>query len=739
MKKIFLTALTAMCFVPFAKAEQVWNPMVWEQQLAHPAFTFKLDEVSTKALLAQAGNNLQSAVRISLPTPDGKVATFKIWRNSLIPAALQQKFPDVWSFTAVNVSHTAMTAKIEFSPRGLYAMIFDGDNTYFIDPLHKDEQAYKAYYKREALMAVENMAADCQVLPDEESLTDAPADHIKTAPYALGTVRRTYRLALSCTGEYAVAVAGPNPSKADVFAAMTTSMNRVNGIYEREMAVTMEFIPNNDTLIFTDPTTDPFTANNNGSALLSQNQSSTTTRVGSANYDIGHIFSTGAGGIAMLGSVCRNNNKAMGVTGRPNPVGDPFDVDYVAHEIGHQFGADHSFNTCSGTENSATAYEPGSGSTIMAYAGICGMVNNLQSNSNDYFHRISLNNFNTYLGSRSPGTCPVVDSGYNAPIFTVPTTSYYIPKMTPFSLEFPEVSFTDTGATILVNIEQFNRGNFQQNENLGGTFVTGPSLRSFPPDTVASRTFPRLVNLRQGLLSVRGERLAEVGRNYNFAYTARAIHADGWGSLEAAGTQTAVRVDSFAGPFTILYPNDRDSIVRNSNTTIYWDVAGSDLAPINCAEVDILLSLDDGITFPIILASNVPNIGTATVAIPDVSSTTARVKVQASNNIFFTFSKTRVVIGDQATAPPNTGIADKTKQALVQVYPNPTDGILNIQVDNTSGAKLSLINTIGQVVWQSEMRNQSQYQLDTRGLAKGFYILKYETGAQQGNIKVLVQ
>src|SRR5690606_22782836 len=180
------------------------------------------------------------------------------------------------------------------------------------------------------------------------------------------------------------------PTKLNVLSAMVTTINRVNGIYEKELSVSLELIGDNDTLIYLNGSTDPFDANNNGGALLGQNQTNTNTVIGAANYDIGHIFSTDGGGIAFLGCVCANNQKARGVTGSPSPVGDPFDVDYVAHEMGHQFGANHSFNACSGTESQQNAFEPGSGSTIMAYAGICGPVNNLQANSHDYFHITSL-------------------------------------------------------------------------------------------------------------------------------------------------------------------------------------------------------------------------------------------------------------------------------------------------------------------------------------------------------------
>ncbi|RYD96977.1 MAG: T9SS type A sorting domain-containing protein [Sphingobacteriales bacterium] len=735
MKKLILMGLAIFGIGIAAFAQNpVWQPSAQTGSVNYPTFGFKLASIRLKSVLSAAGNTHLSESVLELPNPDGKTVSFKVWKNTLIPAELQVNFPDVWTFTGTRTDNPAVTIKLEYSPRGLYAMVYDAANTYFIDPVAAGADEYKAYLKTDAPIDPLNQAA-CQVAADIDN-SGAPGDRIKIAGFTLGNVKRTYRLALSCTGEYAEAVAGANPATAAVFAAMVTTMNRVNGIYERELAVTMQFIANNNLLIYTNPNTDPFTANNNGDQLLGQNQNNTNSVIGVANYDLGHIFSTGAGGVAMLGSVCRSGMKAMGVTGRPNPVGDPFDVDYVAHEMGHQFGADHSFNKCSGTENASTAYEPGSGSTIMGYAGICGAANDLQNNSNDYFHKTSLAEINARLDGGNVGTCATTQAGYTPPMFTVSTSSYQIPLQTPFELDFPQVTSTAINSALLTNIEQYDRGDYRSDEGQGGSFTEGPSFRSFAPGEENYRSFPRYATLRNGSLSTKGERVTNVARDYAMAYNAREIHTDGWGAINSGDVLTSITAVGSTGPFRILYPSENDSVIRNSVTKIYWDVANSDIAPVNCSTVDIYLSTDGGITFPLVLAQNVPNTGNADVTIPDLAINNARVKIKATDNIFFSFSKRNVVIGNTASTynPNPTSLPGVAKENPINIYPNPVLDVLNIELNTLKAQEgsLVLVNTVGQVVWKGNINPQNAtLKINTTNLAQGIYILKYKNNAGQ--------
>jgi hypothetical protein len=684
------------------------------------------DQQELIAFLSRLSDQSAKAAVITLPRPDGTSMDFDIWKTSIMEEPLQRKYQEIQTFTAVARNNKNVTAKIDFTVRGFHAMIFDGDNTFMIDPYADIADGYYSIYYKRDYKRPESQVMTCDI-GDEQRIKDASGnlpEHINrdnpgTALKQYGNTKKTFRLALSCTGEYAVAVGGAIPTTASVLSAMVTSMNRVNGIYERELGVTMVMISNNDLLVYLNPGTDPFTANNNGGQLLGQNQNNTTTVIGSANYDIGHIFSTGGGGVAFLGCVCTNNQKARGVTGSANPVGDPYDVDYVAHEMGHQFAGDHSFNKCSNTEFEFTAYEPGSGSTIMAYAGICGPINNIQTHSDAYFHWISLDEISDFL--ENDATCAVDAIG--APSVTLPAinSTYSIPYLTPFELLAP-VAAADSSDTMTYCWEQADLGNFQEDENDAANFTAGPSFRSFLPSGKRLRVFPRIDSLLKDIISYRGERLPAVARTLTFRLTARNIF-NSLGAFNLSDDNVTLNVINTGQPFKVTSPDlTTDTLYANNTRTITWNIAQTNVAPISTATVDIFLSVDSGYTYPILVAAGVPNTGSYLATMPDTSSLKARIKVKGAGNVFFDISNANFKLLDTTTVI--SSIADVQLNNDLSVYPNPAGDQITLSNKGQSTLSVQLYNALGQRLWEGKM--QKKLVVPVTAYARGIYYLRLQ-------------
>jgi hypothetical protein len=488
---------------------------------------------------------------------------------------------------------------------------------------------------------------------------------------------RTYRLALAATNEYCVAV-GSN-TVAGSLAAEVLIMNRVNGVYERDLAIHMNIVANNNLITYAADNTscsggtcttanDPYT-NNNGSTMLGQNQTTCTNVIGTANYDIGHVFSTGGGGVANLQVPCVSGSKARGVTGLTNPVGDAFAIDYVAHEMGHQWGANHTFNgtvsSCGGGNRAnAAAYEPGSGITIMAYAGICGNQN-LSDHSIDTFHVKSLEEIVAFSQSGAGNTCAVATAtGNTAPAVTGPG-NFTIPKNTPFSLT---ASATDiNGDSLTYDWQEFDTGGATGTTAVPNTDSDGtarPIFRPYSPTASGTRTFPSLQYILNNAnvppstngscpssACLTGELLPAIARTMTFQVVARDNRANGGGINTAS---SVVTVNGTAGPFAVTAPNTAVTVPALTNFNVTWNVNGTSAAPVSAANVKISLSTDGGTTFPTILAASTPNDGAESLLIPNTPTTTARIKVEAVGNIFFDISDTNFTITSGSVSPTPT-------------------------------------------------------------------------------------
>ena len=588
----------------------------------------------------------KAPVQLRLPLPNGTSLNFSVVPVEVMAPELAAQFPRARSYrgTVMNPKDAAeanISVRINTGSGGFSAMFFGSDAVVMIEPVSQGEGADYIAYDR-ANIGRKSGDFVCRVGDKESIGLPEPIEKILPANIApksvTGQTLRTYRLAMAATGEY-TAFFGGTVSGA-LQNGIVPAMNRVNEIYQREFALRMILIANNNLIIYTNGGTDPYT-NDDGFAMLGENTTNINAVIGSANYDIGHVFSTGGGGVAALQSPC-SSSKAEGVTGSSQPTGDPFWVDYVAHEIGHQFGGNHTFNGTTGAcgggnREAAAAYEPGSGSTIQAYAGICGSED-LQPNSDPWFHAKSLDEMQNFI-SGAGNTCAVTLPSGNQPPTANAGASFTIPARTPFILT--GAGTDPENRALLYSFEQYNLGTASPPVSVDNG--NRPIIRSFNPTANNFRIIPRLSTILGTAPAAFGEILPTTTRTLTFRLTVRDQATNGALAIGATTTSDVNinSVDTGAG-FAITSQNSAVTWPAASAQAITWNVAGTTAAPISCANVAITLSTDLGQSFPTILIASTPNDGAHTITAPSVASTQARIRVQCVGNIFFDINNANI-------------------------------------------------------------------------------------------------
>lgn len=625
------------------------------------AFDLDIPAFEQEMMSVVGKGKTSNKIKVSFPNADGVVEEFELIEASNFEPALQERFPEIRAYSGKGITDPYATIKVSLSPDGVQTMTFRADKeNEFIEKFSEDKKTYAVFRSQRKPGA---LLWDCTTKA-EQQMVSFINDQVLTLNNVArsGNNLKTLRLAQSCNAEYSNYFGATSAAQVGlVLAAFNATLTRCNGIYEKDLALHLNLVGASTNIIYYSPSTDPYT---NMSSWNSQLQSTLNSVIGAAHYDIGHLFgSTGGGGNAgCIGCVCNDTNKGSAYTSPADgiPQGDNFDIDYVAHEVGHQLGGNHTFSMSN--EGTGVNKEVGSGITIMGYAGIT--AQDIAPHSIDIFHQASIQQIQNNLNLK---TCPVtlIISANNTAPAVAPLFNYTIPISTPFAL---------TGSATDAENDPLTYS-WEQNDNsstagagsvASPTKTTGPNWISSYPSSSPVRLFPKLSTILAGSnvsdpltggdAGANTEALSSVARTLNFSLTVRdnAPYNPSIETPEVGQTQFAnvfITVNATGGPFAVNIPNTAVIWPVSSAQTITWNAGGTAVAPFNAANVKISLSTDGGNTFPTVLVASTPNDGSEVITMPSTQTTTARIKIEAIGNIFFDISNANFTI----STPPLCG------------------------------------------------------------------------------------
>lgn len=742
MKKILLTLVCMMPLIGFSqwKATTVGNAEVKEgKEKIKAAGFYSFDGALFQQQLINVSDRFsgQPGIEVSIPNAEGLLENFKVWEASNFTPELQAKFPEIRSFIGIGVDDPNAYLRFSMSPQGIQTMTLRAGKSEFIESYTTDNSVYIVFDSKEHRDLGE-IPFECST--EETAALSTEAYDLVSASRANNGVFKTLRLAMSCTGEYAQYFGG---TVTGAMAGINATMVRVNGVFEKDFAVQLILVDNNENVIYTNPATDPYTNPNSVGTTQNQLRNTLNSVIGFANYDIGHIFHYTAsdypnGNAGCIGCVCETN-KGTGYTSASSlanfpPQGDAWDIDFVAHEMGHQLGANHTFSF--NWEGTGANVEPGSGSTIMGYAGITNY--NVQSYSDDYFAyrsivqvQANLSNKPCVVNTPLTNQAPIVNAGPN----------YDIPKGTAFKLT--GTATDPDGDPLVYSWEQYDSGTSATtgaNSRVSFTKTIGPNFRSKPYVEEPVRYMPafehvltREVDDSEGWWRGRWEAVTTVTRVFNFTFTAKDNNPEG-GQTNTALMKVNVRN---AGPFKITTPSQNQQVDITAGTMLVeWDVAGTDAPPISTSQVRILLSTDGGENF-VEVAESTPNDGSELINLPagTEAGNDVRILIEAIDNIYYAVSRRFRFTGMM-------GVSDLS-DFVVGIFPNPSNGTFYVRSGNVTpgNVKTKIFDTSGRLVHTEDKVHQggalnNSYQVK---LPVGVYILTIETEDKVTTEKLIIR
>jgi hypothetical protein len=642
--------------------------------------TFDLGNFKNNSVRNIASNGLISNFTTQFPNANGILTNFT-FNEELIST---QKIKDISTLAGVS-SDGKTLIKITIAGNTLDGIMKTPEGYFFLEPIKGSLNQYLVY----AMSDVDISNIKCNVGDDFDKKKISGPVINSVSPFPVGGSLRKYRMAAAATGEFVTQFV----TQEIALAKIVSLINAANLIYELEAAIRFELITKttNYSILFTDPTTDPFTPNLSfASAAASQagfDNMNTNASLLYSEYDVGHTFSIySSSQVSAQGQAgpypCYDIYKASGWTEWSTAAVFPSYLGLVVgvfvHEVGHQFSAWHTYNATGGTIGNPTfcldgwsdtdAIEPGSGNSLMSYGNNCVYPTNYTltgDNGLNYFNTKSLEKIYNYVtGNYISGVnaCFTPVSTGNTPPVANAGADVSIPKGTPFRLNG---TATDANGDILTYTwDQYDvatsndKGAFGSliSGNGGYTAVnstTAPLFRSAQSSTSTERTFPSLsyiLNDANNPADNVGEDLPQVARNMHFRFTVRDNHANGGG---VDSDEITVNVVS-SGPFEIASQNTATLWFYNGTNTadITWNVNGTNVAPLSTTDVKISFSTDGGQTFPVVLAASTPNDGSHSITIPNNFTAQGRIKIEAIGNVYFDINNVDITITN--TCSPET-------------------------------------------------------------------------------------